>query len=365
MNNNYIVIVDGLGIGKCDDSRSFKSLNANTLNSLNNTKMLKIRNLKTFGIGNIKNVDCIDFEMFPTGVYGKAFSEIKNKNKCVLTQEFLGIDKSNLDYYNPVGSFSSEFMIFLNEINESLGMETILNKVSSVSNAIKTMNLKSQKNKSPILFSTGKSDLILAANTSYLDKNDVSKYFERLVEYLKKSKYNFAEYRLLLYKDSSVNKDKFVLLKGNRIINQNSYTSDLASFIGNDFSKYLITPSKIYKTQNDAETFSTVTNIQKNETISNSNIFINFNGLYQFLIKGNIPSAVVAINNIDIYIGEIAKRLDETDSILIVSNCGCDFNCLSRTTTRESVPFVYYKNGIQSRNLGKLPLSKVLSEIYN
>lgn len=363
MNNKYIILIDGLGIGKATDSRSLKSEGANTLKLLNSTQRLKITNLKHLGIGLIKNADGLGYELFPIGIYGKAYSQIKTKNRYSLMQELLQVDFNNIPSFNPVGCLPAEF---LKRVEKNTGESFIVNKTIDFPLAIKTFNATHAKTKKNLLFTTGKSDLILAGNTDIIPESKIVNVFNSVVSQVKSmDKFKFAEYHLMTYHKSPVS-DKFVL---NKKISKHIYSPclveiDNAVFVGSEFKKVVISKS-IINTKNDLETYQYISNEMRKTQTANTTYIINFNQMYHRLILKDIEGALNAINLIDLYIGEILKSVDDTDELLIIGTCGCDSSVLPRSPSKEAVPFIFFTPNCVSKNFGTLNLSEVLTKKLN
>ena len=363
INNTYIFIIDGLGIGKCPNSQLLKSSNSNTLNSLKLTNALKIPTLQHLGLGNIKKVNAIDFEPFPIGSYGKVFSEIESKNKFAVIQEIFGIEKGKIPQYNPIGKFSEDFISFLKE-NE---IKTVLNKTMNMNDAIVAGEKVSVAKKRPILFSTGVSDLNLAVNVKNFDIKEIITMFDKLIKICKDSDYKFIEYRLLFFKKNNPDSAIFNILKSSkRIIIPADLNLADSVFIGSAFQKAFNFNSavEVIPLLTDVKSFEFFRSAIRKKQFENQKIFINFKNLYKNIsVKNNIPAGITSINAIDRYIHETLSMIDDADKIVVLSTVGCDFNKGKKVTTKEAVPFIYYYKGIKSKYLGNIVASKVFELI--
>lgn len=356
MNNKYVLIIDGLGIGKSDDSKSLKSEGANTLKLLNNTQCLKIENLKKLGIGLIKNVEGLGYEMFPIGQYGKAVSEIKTKNRFALIQEILQNDNKNIPIFNPVSAIPDSLIeLFEKECNVSF----LCKKCTTIVNAIKEYIEKQKRTENPILLTTGKSDLVYVIDSNKFSIDNNRENLKKIISLCRKSKYNFYEYYFVVYD----NKNGKIAL--NKELSEHYFSplenkwSDTGYFVGIDFQKSIIAKN-IIKTKTDLETYRYVSDLINNKKLNNSYVFINFSQLYYRLATKKINGALNAINLIDLYIGEFLKHIDDTDNIIIIGTCGYDFNSKSCSTTKEAVPYIKYMPNIKSYNIGKIKLTEAL-----
>ena len=354
------MVIDGLGIGKTDDSRSLKSEGANTLRLLNDTQNLKLKNLKQLGLGLIKNADMLGYEMFPTGKYGRACSKIKTKNRFALLQEFLQIEPSKIPQYNPVGNFPESFMQIL---EEKCDCSFLGKRTSTMLNAVKENNDKHLKTSNPILITTGKSDLLLIINKEIYNEEENNNLFDLIIKTCRNSKYNFSEYHLIIYskdeEDNKFNVDKNI--SKSIFTPLNSFWND-CTFIGFNFKKSVISEN-IINTKTDLETYKFVLNKIKESESNNETVFIHFNQLFYRLSCKDINGALNALNLIDLFIGEIMKSLDTTDQLLIIGTCGWDFSVNSNCNTKEAVPFILYSPNCSSQNFGTEKFNEILAKI--
>lgn len=317
--------------------------------------------MKKMGLGLIKGNGYLGYEFYPIGQYGKVISEIKTKNRYSLIQEILQVPIESIPKYNPTGAFTQSF---LNYIHKTVKEDFMVNKVDNISSVIIENNKQHTKSKKCMLFSTGQSDLVLAANSIVASKNKMENLFNQIISCLDSSiDYRFAEYKLLIYKNSD-NPGKFILDKKQC----KTYFKKLESpfsdaiFIGPDFNKFILSKN-IIKTKSDAESIKYVLNNVKGK-VANQTLIINLSDAYKCLLKGKSKSATVNLNNIDVFIKElIENNFDDSDKILIVGSGGCDPVVSKGISTKEATPFIYYYINCSSKNLENLKANELLNLI--
>ena len=71
MNNCYLVIIDGLGVGAQEDAHLYGDENMNTLGHVSEVTNCQLPNLEKMGIGNIIDLASVKRVENPLASYGK------------------------------------------------------------------------------------------------------------------------------------------------------------------------------------------------------------------------------------------------------------------------------------------------------
>ena len=61
-----------------------------------------------------------------------------------------------------------------------------------------------------------------------------------------------------------------------------------------------------------------------------------------------------AVEEVDKYLGDILNLLKEDDLLFVTADHGCDPTVAGTDHTREMVPLLVYKKGIEPKDLGKI-----------
>ena len=61
-----------------------------------------------------------------------------------------------------------------------------------------------------------------------------------------------------------------------------------------------------------------------------------------------------AVTEFDGWLGDFIKNMESTDALIITADHGCDPDFKGTDHTRECVPFIFYADGIEPKNLGTI-----------
>ena len=161
MNNFFLIILDGVGIGALPDAAAYGDAGSNTLKHIAESVELNLPNLQKLGLGNIEGLRGIPPVTIPQASYGKLKEISKGKDSTTGHWELSGL-YVDIDFsYFPEG-----FPEYLIEKFKALtGCTGVLgNKAASGTEIIKELGADHLKNGFPIVYTSADSVFQIAAH---------------------------------------------------------------------------------------------------------------------------------------------------------------------------------------------------------
>jgi phosphopentomutase len=162
MNNFFLIVLDGVGIGELPDASLYGDQGSNTLkNMAEKVGGLKLPNLQKLGLGNIDNIPGVDPTDEPLASFGKMAEKSKGKDSTTGHWELSGlyVDK-DFDYF-PDG-FPKEITDRFLEVTGCKGF--LGNKAASGTEIIKELGDEHIKTGYPIIYTSADSVFQIAAH---------------------------------------------------------------------------------------------------------------------------------------------------------------------------------------------------------
>lgn len=386
MKRAIIIVIDSMGIGAMPDCSEYNDVpECNTLKNVAKAcGGLKLPNLQKLGLGNILDCNGVCPIENPIGQYGTMEEKSKGKDTTTGHWEIAGLvlDKPFATF--PKG-FDNEI---INEFIEKTACAGILgNYPASGTKIIEDLNGKHQKTKYPIVYTSADSVFQIAVDIDLIPLEKLYKWCEIARKILDNSKYNVSRviarpYHLVNDKPTRISKDRrdySVVPPKDTLLNeiQNSGGEVIAiGKIEDIFSKSGITHAvhigsnkeglelTLQAVKNeldlekirceDAKMRRCVEN--KNSHASNdaqrSLIFVNL--VDTDMLYGHRNDAAGygrALEEIDVYLGEIINNLEDEDLLVITADHGCDPTVDGTDHTREYVPVIFYHKNIEPKDL--------------
>lgn len=357
MNNFFVIVLDGIGIGELPDAKNYSDQGSNTLgNMANRLGGLNLPNLEKFGLGNINPILGIKAQNQPLASYGK-LSEVSPGKDSTTGHWELGGLKVEIEFpFYPDGFPQELIKRFLN----ATGLKGILgNYAASGTEIIKDLGAEHVKTGYPIVYTSADSVFQIAAHEEIIPLN---KLYEICT---------IAREKVLVGKDAvgRIIARPFLGTEGNytRTTNRKDFSLDPPSptildyclnegietyAIGkvNDLFNYQGIKHKL-KTKSNQEGIEKIIETAKN--VKGSFIFTNLVDFDVYYGHRNDPEGLhKALKEFDTRLPEIVNCLDETDRLILTADHGNDPTDISTDHTREYVPLLYYRKNIQGKNLG-------------
>jgi phosphopentomutase len=357
MNNFFVIILDGVGVGELPDAYLYKDEGSNTLSNMaEEVGGLSLPNLQKFGLGNIRQIKGVTPEQNPIASFGKMNEMSKGKDSTTGHWEISGL-LVDFDFpYYPSGFPKELIDRFLSETN----LKGILgNKAASGTEIINELGDEHIRTGFPIVYTSADSVFQIAAHESVIP-------LERLYEICR-----IAREKILIDENSvgRVIARPFLGSDGNysRTTNRKDFSlsppsSTILDFLQankiktvaigkiNDLFNYQGISHSI-KTHSNKEGINEIIKAAKQFTDS----FI-FTNLVDFDVyyghRNDSAGFAKALNDFDNRLTDIIESLDETDALIITADHGNDPTTPSTDHSREYVPLLFYRKNIAGKDLG-------------
>ena len=357
MNNFFVIVLDGVGIGELPDAHKYNDEKSNTLgNMANSVGGLNLPNLAKFGLGNIKPIAGIQNQSKPLASFGK-LSEVSAGKDSTTGHWELGGLKVEIEFpFYPKGFPKELIDKFLSETGEK---NILGNYPASGTEIIKELGAEHVRTGFPIVYTSADSVFQIAAHEEIIP-------IPRLYEIC-----TIAREKVLVGKDAvgRIIARPFIGTEGNytRTTNRKDFSLDppaptILDFcldagietyaVGkvNDLFNYQGIKHRM-KTKSNNEGIERIIELAK--TVKGAFIFCNLVDFDVYFGHRNDPAGFhEALKQFDKRLPEITKLLDETDRLILTADHGNDPTDISTDHTREYVPLLYYRKNVVGKNLG-------------
>lgn len=357
MNNFFVIILDGVGVGELPDANLYNDQGSNTLVNLANfVGGLNLPNLEKLGLGNIISIKGVRTTDNPQASFGKMKEISKGKDSTTGHWEIAGLFVDTNFSYFPDGFPDNLISDFI----EKTGVGGVLgNKPASGTEIIKELGDEHIKTGYPIVYTSADSVFQIAAHEEVfglerlygicsITRNEIllpplmvgrviaRPFIGSSGNYSRTT--NRKDYSLDAPSDTILD-----LLQKNKIPTVSiGKISDLFNFRGIDI---------IEKTKSNKEGFDSL--IQYSVQAEKSFIFTNLVDFDVYYGHRNDPAGFAdALKEFDDFLPSFLSNLDETDRLVITSDHGNDPTTVSTDHSREYVPLIYYGKDKISKNLG-------------
>jgi len=356
MNNFFVIVLDGVGIGELPDAKKYNDQGSNTLaNMADLVGGLELPNLGKFGLGKIFPIKGIKNVSDPLASFGKMNEASKGKDSTTGHWEIGGIFvDTDFDYF-PDG-FSKELMQKFLDLTGCKGF--LGNKAASGTEIIKELGDEHVKTGFPIVYTSADSVFQIAAHQEVIPLEKLYKICEItrnkvLIDPLKVGRviarpfsgesgnYNRTVYR----KDYSLDPPKDTILD---VLQKNKINTVAIGKI-NDLFNYKGIDVQL-KTKSNKEGFETLLNSTKE--FSNSFIFTNLVDFDVYFGHRNDSLGFAnALKEFDNFLPTFLNMLDEDDRVILTADHGNDPTTPSTDHSREYVPLLYFGKNKSATNL--------------
>ncbi len=357
MNNFFIIVLDGVGIGELPDASNYGDVGSNTLYNISKAvNGLNLPNLQRLGLGNIHEIIGVSQTKNPSASFGKMKEVSKGKDSTTGHWELGGLYVDTDFSYFPDG-FSKEI---IDKFIKLTGCGGVLgNKPASGTEIIKELGDKHVKTGHPIVYTSADSVFQIACHEEIIPLN-------RLYEICEITRYKVLTAPLIV---GRVIARPFVGNSGNytRTTNRKDFSLDPPSETILDLLKINdITTVAIGKI-NDLFNYHGIKIREKTKSneegcnklkeyaskINESFIFVNLVDFdVYFGHRNDAKGFAKALKQFDDFLPEFLEKLDESDALIITADHGNDPTTPSTDHSREFVPLLFYQKNKTARNLG-------------
>lgn len=357
MNNFFLIILDGVGIGELPDAADYKDQGSNTLGNISDTiGGLYLPNLQKMGLGNIEKINGIEEVDNPIASYGKMNEVSPGKDSTTGHWELAGLRVETDFSYFPNG-FSREI---INKFLSKTGCKGVLgNKPASGTEIIKELGEEHLRTGYPIIYTSADSVFQIAAHEEIIP-------LEKLYEICRITREDVLISPLTV---GRVIARPFVGLAGNfeRTTNRKDFSLNPPSqTILDILTKKEITTVAIgkvndlfnfqgikiqRKTKSNSEGFREL--LRASAEFNNAFIFTNLVDFDVYFGHRNDPEGFAgALKEFDDFLPEFLLSLSETDAVIITADHGNDPTTPSTDHSREYVPLLFFRKNLEGKKLG-------------
>lgn len=351
----FLIVLDSFGIGACPDSEAFGDYGVNTLESVCRTGELHLPNMQRLGLGNIDGVSCLAAAPAPIGSYARLQEKSMGKDTTIGHWELMGLVSENPLPTYPDG-FPEEVLA---PFRAKTGRGVLCNKPYSGTDVIRDFGQQHIESGDLIVYTSADSVFQIAAHEEVVPLQTLYEYCHiardllvgkhgvgRVIARPFVGEYpNFS--RTSGRHDYSLKPPKATLMDKMKDAGLDVIA---VGKINDIFAGQGAT--QVYYTGPNQKGLVKTAELQKEDF--NGLCFIN---LVDFdMVYGHRRDALGyarALNEFDAFLGDFMQNMRDGDLLMITADHGCDPG-YTRTTdhTREYVPLLTYKKGMESKNFG-------------
>ena len=369
MKRAAIIVIDSMGIGAIEDALEYgDDLTCNTLCNLAQvTGGLNVPNFEKLGLGNIKDIKGVKKTDKPLAKYG--IMKMKSKGKDTTTGHW---EIAGLVLEHPFKTYREFPDEIINEFIKQTGCKGILGNIpASGTKIIEQLHEEHEKTKYPIIYTSADSVFQIAVDIDIIPLETLYDWCKIARKILDEGKWGVSRviarpYQIIDSKptrigkfrhDYSVAPPKPTLL--NKIVDSGKKVLSIGKikdiFVNSGISEAIPTGS------NKEGLEATLKSIKEKKWDLIFTNLVDTDMLYghrrdAFGYKG-------AIEQVDLYLGDILPSLDSDDLLIITADHGCDPTFRGTDHTREMVPILVYNKNLQGENIGILPSFTYVSDI--
>ncbi len=357
MNNFFIIILDGVGIGELPDAANYGDEGSNTLANISKVVGgLALPNLQKLGLGNISCINGISEVDNPLASFGKMKEISKGKDSTTGHWEISGLYVEKDFSYFPNG-FPEDI---INKFISLTGCKNVLgNKPASGTEIIKELGDEHVKTGFPIIYTSADSVFQIAAHEEVIPLDKLYEicritreevlteplYVGRVIArpFIGESG-NYA--RTTNRRDFSLNPPAETVLE---LLKKNDINTVAVGKVNDLFNYKGISVKE--KTKSNKEGCAKL--IQYSKEAKNNFIFANLVDFDVYYGHRNDPEGFAkALKEFDDFLPDFLNNLHESDRLVITADHGNDPTTKSTDHSREFVPLLFYAPSKNGKNLG-------------
>jgi len=374
MNNFFIIVLDGVGVGELPDGNLYNDTGSNTLGNISQAvNGLKLDNLKELGLGNIISIKGIDEVKEPKASFGKMNEASRGKDSTTGHWELAGLFVDTDSDYFPNG-FSDDI---IEKFLKVTGCKSYLgNKAASGTEIINELGDEHLKTGFPIIYTSADSVFQIAAHQEIISLEKLYEICDKtrtevLVDPLKVGRViarpflgTSGNYQRTVYRrDYSLDPPSETILD----ILYNNKIQTVAIGKINDLFNYQGIKVQLNSKSNE-EGFEQL--LKSTVKYKNSLIFINLVDFdVYFGHRNDAVGFANALRNFDDFLPKFIDKLHSTDRVIFTADHGNDPTTASTDHSREYVPVLYFGKNKVATNLGTrntfADVGKTAAEFFN
>lgn len=370
----FVIVLDSLGIGNAKDAADYNDFNSNTLKHIDDTIPLKIPNLRSLGIDRICPISKIDTPL--DHAYALAMNEASlGKDTLTGHYEIMGLLVTKPFKTFTETGFPKELIDLL---EKKWNRKIIGNCAASGTKIIQELGEEQMKTKAAIVYTSSDSVLQIAAHEDVIPLKELYHMCEIAREITKDEKYKIG--RIIARPFVGTNASNF-----KRTSNRHDYAlKPFAPTMLNHLKDAHYDVIGIGKIADifDNEGLTKSTRIKNNQDGCLKTLEVmkeDFNGLcfvnlvdfdMEYGHRRDPIGYGKAIEDFDVYLGQMKELLTERDILMICADHGNDPTYRGTDHTREKVPLLIYSKSF--KETGILPdvfsfatVSSTLADIFS
>lgn len=370
----FVIVLDSLGIGNAKDAADYNDFNSNTLKHIDDTIPLKIPNLRSLGIDRICPLSKIDTPL--DHAYALAMNEASlGKDTLTGHYEIMGLLVTKPFKTFTETGFPKELIDLL---EKKWNRKIIGNCAASGTKIIQELGEEQMKTKAAIVYTSSDSVLQIAAHEDVIPLKELYHMCEIAREITKDEKYKIG--RIIARPFVGTNASNF-----KRTSNRHDYAlKPFAPTMLNHLKDAHYDVIGIGKIADifDNEGITKSTRIKNNQDGCLKTLEVmkeDFNGLcfvnlvdfdMEYGHRRDPIGYGKAIEDFDVYLGQMKELLTERDILMICADHGNDPTYRGTDHTREKVPLLIYSKAF--KETGILPdvfsfatVSSTLADIFS
>lgn len=357
MNNFFLIVLDGVGVGELPDAENYKGCGSNTLaNIAGKIGGLSLPNLQKMGLGNIIKIKGIPESKMPLASFGKMREASKGKDSTTGHWELAGLFVDTEFSYFPNG-FPEQI---ISDFTSKTGVKGVLgNYAASGTEIIKKLGDEHVRTGYPIIYTSADSVFQIAAHEEFFGLN-------KLYEICEITRNEILLPPVIV---GRVIARPFVGESGNyiRTVNRIDYSLDPpAETILDILQKNNIHTLSIGKVSDlfNNRGIDIIEHTKSNKegceklnyaarSLEDTFIFANLVDFDVYYGHRNDPVGFAkALTEFDQFLPDFLENLDESDRLIICADHGNDPTTASTDHSREYVPLLYYRKSKPGNDLG-------------
>lgn len=350
---SIVLVIDGFGVGACEDACHFGDESSNTYVNLRKCKDFILPTLAKLGLDNIDGLDLPLCDNV-VGQYGKMREKSINKDTLTGHWEMMGIVTK--EKYQSFPNVINEDVV--KAVQELIG-QTLCNHSASGTKIISELGKEHLETKFPILYSSVDSVLQIATHKDVFSIEELYAICSKIRERMNNG-FNIQRiiarpfdtnvkgefYRTKERKDFAISPPEKTIMQ--EIIEKDFEVVGVGK-IAEIFNYQGV--SRTFKTTNNEESLQKTRDLLKEEF--NGLIFVNLidtDMLYGH--RNDVEGYISALEHIDKEVANIMEEMNDCDLLIITGDHGNDPTTISTDHSREFVPVLIYGKKIKTKNLG-------------
>ena len=357
----FLLVLDSLGVGEAIDATDYNDKGANTLGHLIDKTNLFIPNLKKMGLTNTLLMNNTPAESFYT------IARPKNKGKDCLSAHYELMGIAPIRGYQ-VFNYGPFPRALLEKIASAIQKPIIGNIVGDAKKNIEKLYKRQLETKSLIIYTTGDSNLEVAADETIIPLNELYNYCEIIRKITDQDNWRITSVVARPY-----------IIKNNTVI----FTNEQRRFSLSPSNKSVLESLKEanYQTISIGKVSDIFNRVGVSKTINSSSNIEGINKLLDIMDKSFEGLCFVNLSDFDTFYGHardiegykktleefdvqvplIINKLNIDDLLIITADHGCDPTMDNYNHTRENVPVLLYSRSMLES--GQLNILDTLGDI--